>query len=232
MSKNLLIFTDIGDDIDDSLAITHLIKHTAHNICGIVLTHGDIEHRYQEITTLLSHLGTTIPLIKGSSLPLAQNEDDTTSQHLLQHIPANMPITVLCLCAATDLAKTLIHMPTVKKQIEHIWYQWTITTENNQHVADLSSYNFRTDPKAIAYCLDSNIPFSFITKQQAYAQPRREKEFLNFTDSPAINNYLLTKAHERQLRFQQLNPTKRAEIYGHDATILSFPYDLLVAKRV
>lgn len=123
MSKNLLIFTDIGDDIDDSLAITHLIKHTAHNICGIVLTHGDIEHRYQEITTLLSHLGTTIPLIKGSSLPLAQNEDDTTSQHLLQHIPANMPITVLCLCAATDLAKTLIHMPTVKKQIEHIWYQ-------------------------------------------------------------------------------------------------------------
>ena len=123
MSKHLLIFTDIGDDIDDSLAITHLIKHTSHTICGIVLTHGDIEHRHAEITALLEYLETSIPIIKGSSLPLAQHKEDTISKDLLQHLPQHIPITVLCLCAATDLAKTLMHMPTIKKQIEHIRYQ-------------------------------------------------------------------------------------------------------------
>lgn len=123
MSKHLLIFTDIGDDIDDSLAITHLVKHTAHTICGIVLTHGDIDHRYAEITALLGHLETSVPIIKGSSLPLALHAEDTISNALCQHLPQHIPITVLCLCAATDLAKTLMHMPGVKKQIEHIWYQ-------------------------------------------------------------------------------------------------------------
>ena len=56
MSKQLLIFTDIGDDIDDHLALTYLVHHTSYELCGIVLSHGNLSYRYTQAKELEKHL--------------------------------------------------------------------------------------------------------------------------------------------------------------------------------
>lgn len=61
--KNLLIFTDIGDDIDDSLAITHLQEHTDHHICAVITSHGDIDYRINSARELFHFFDAPPPLI-------------------------------------------------------------------------------------------------------------------------------------------------------------------------
>ena len=97
---------------------------------------------------------------------------------------------------------------------------------------DLNSYNFKTDAAAIHFCLEQNIPCQRVTKHEAYKQPFREHDFLQFSKKAALNEYLLSKAKEWQSRFQLLNHAKRKEVYGSDPTVLSYPYDLLVAKQL
>lgn len=97
---------------------------------------------------------------------------------------------------------------------------------------DLHSYNFKTDPEAIRFCLTTKLPCQRITKHEAYKHPFREDDLLQFTKKADLNEYLLSKAVERQSRFKLLNDAKRQEVYGSDPTVLSYPYDLLVAQQV
>lgn len=233
-NKNLLIFTDIGDDIDDSLALTYLNEHTSHRICAIIGSHWNIDYRVQSAQELFKFFDTSPPLVAGTKNSFAK-QIKNQSNRLVQEIKEFLPdekITILCLCAATDLANLLQTKPELHNQIEKIWYQWVINRTNWWLVPDLSSYNFKTDPDAIHYCLAQNIPCQRITKHDAYKQPFREHDFLSFTKKADLNEYLLSKANERQSRFKVLNHAKREEVYGLDPTVLSYPYDLLVAQKV
>lgn len=62
-SKNVLIYTDIGDDIDDSLALCHLIEHTSHNIVAIIVTHGDLLHRTTQAKKICEMYEVDIPIL-------------------------------------------------------------------------------------------------------------------------------------------------------------------------
>lgn len=53
-------------------------------------------------------------------------ESERLVQEIKQHLPHNEKITILCLCAATDLAYFLLGAPEVKDLIEEIRYQGVI----------------------------------------------------------------------------------------------------------
>ena len=233
--KNLLIFTDIGDDIDDSLALTYLLENTNHKICAVITSHGNIDYRLKVAQELFTFFDNPPPLIWGTKELFSKQiheDNERLCIAIKQHLSPREKITILCLCAATDLAHLIFNTPEITDVIEEIRYQWIIEYSSIWPLADLDSYNFKTDPAAIHFCLTQNIPHQKITKHDAYKHPFREQDFLQFTKKADLNEYLLSKALTWQSRFKELNHAKRQEVYGPDPTVLSYPYDLLVAQNV
>ncbi len=89
-NKNLLIFTDIGDDIDDSLALTYLNEHTSHRICAVIGSHWNIDYRVQSAQELFKFFDTTPPLVAGTKNSFAK-QIKTQTNRLVQEIKEFLP---------------------------------------------------------------------------------------------------------------------------------------------
>lgn len=69
--KKVLLDTDIGNDIDDSLAITYLLNEPECQLLGITTVSGQPERRAALAETLCKDLGKSdIPVFPGTGNPL------------------------------------------------------------------------------------------------------------------------------------------------------------------
>lgn len=234
MWKNILLYTDIGDDIDDTLALCHLLEYTTHDLLGIITSHGDIDRRNQQAKEVLDRYGRhDIPIIWWSSQPLDNDPvlPLSTKQSISDIISRIDTMTVVCIGPPTDLAKSWRDIPTMHDKTAQVIYQGDCT--NTWQPDIIEAYNFRCDPHASLYCHESiSAEQLFVGKHEAYQRPMRKSDFLSFSQHATINNHLLDRANYRHQQFKTLNPTKRQEIYGHDKSILSFPYDLVAIEKI
>lgn len=74
-SKKIIIDTDIGDDIDDALAIALALHAPELEILGITTVFRNVDMRAKQVKALLTSYGRNdIPVCKGEGIPLSKRE--------------------------------------------------------------------------------------------------------------------------------------------------------------
>lgn len=71
MKRKLLLDTDIGTDIDDALALPLLLSSPEVELLGITTVSDKTERRATYADVICRHMGRTVPIYAGASLPLA-----------------------------------------------------------------------------------------------------------------------------------------------------------------
>ncbi len=230
--KNLLLYTDIGDDIDDTLALCHLLEYTQHKLLAIITTGGDTSKRKQEAQKICTMYQSDTPIFAGSQKNIDTWHTPDYIEKLSSIIQQHKDITVISIWPCTDLAYTYLHIPQAQDNIEHIIYQGD-TMPNTNMPDTTNAHNFRCDPQAALRCAENiTVPQQYIGKKLAYVNPLSEQDLQQFSAKTEVNNHIVQQAKIRYQRFKTLNPEKRHEIYGNNPWVLSFPYDRETVKKV
>src|SRR5437016_911505 len=98
---NVLIDTDIGDDIDDALALALALRSPEIELLGVTTVFGDTQKRAQLAAHLLQTFGREdIPVAAGQQIPL-----------LPYHRPSGVPQAAILNTCATSPALSLYSAP-------------------------------------------------------------------------------------------------------------------------
>jgi len=88
----ILIDTDIGDDVDDALAIALALKSTELEVVGITTVYKNTSLRTQLVQQLLQVMGAEhIPVATGIGQPIRNKVDDTAIPHQCRHMKTAYP---------------------------------------------------------------------------------------------------------------------------------------------
>ncbi|MEI6426453.1 MAG: nucleoside hydrolase [Candidatus Absconditabacteria bacterium] len=218
----LVIYTDIGDDIDDSLALTYLVGCENIEIIAIVCDHKDLKYSRGEAEYLLSLFGKKLPIfVRGAT------------DGLFEIIQQYEHISVLSLGPTTQLHADLQASPNFLQKIQRIYFQGQVVIHENAISPDSRAYNFIQDMQAISQILSYDVPMTFIGKFAAYECPLYQEDILSLAQNyPGVGAYLTNEASKRRQRLQELNTEMFEKLYGTNDAIVSFPYDLLAAMTI
>ena len=174
--------TDIGDDIDDALALVLLLQSPELNLLGVSTVFGNTQRRAQLAAYLLKHYGRVdIPVAAGISTPLQprQRPSGVPQAALLDEREAflNLPnlsslsgpelliqnaqhhagkLTLLCIGPLTNIAIALQQEPHLFMTIRNIILM------GGTSGLPLAEWNMRSDVKAAQAVLGSGIPITMI----------------------------------------------------------------------
>ena len=179
--QNVLLDTDIGDDIDDALALALILHSPEITLRGITTVFGDTEQRARLAAHLLHTFGhNTIPIAAGIGTPLLQRHrpSDVPQAAILETNKqvAPMPLstlsapeliiqmgkqhfgqlTLLCIGPLTNIAHALMQQPQLYRAIKQI-----IMMGGSSSVP-LAEWNVRSDARAAQIVLNSGIPITMI----------------------------------------------------------------------
>ncbi|MGQ9486752.1 MAG: nucleoside hydrolase [Armatimonadota bacterium] len=162
---DVLLSTDVGAEMDDQWAITHLTLHPRINLLGIVTTHTPYltAQRSAEIAReVLSHLPISEkpPVIPGSSTPLESREEPQSNEGIdfiletARRYSSHRPLILLTIGAATDAASALLHDPSLAERIRMVSMAFHSAEGGGRE------FNVQNDPKAWQVILDSPVPLT------------------------------------------------------------------------
>ena len=225
---NIILYTDIGDDIDDTLALWFTNKTTAIQSMIVILSSDDSNKRLQTRQEVAPHLTTSYTMIVWDS---ASCDSELQSQ-----IQADTEYTILCIWPTTECARHIKQHIIPHKQINSLTIQAWITPNNNTTDAwrrlNQESRNLKTDIQAAQFFdssfLTYNIPINWIGKHAAYEIWLSKQRFRQLAiQEKDFGEYIEKQAYDWQKFFALHNASKYAEIYWENSNILSFPYDLI-----
>ncbi len=167
--------TDIGDDIDDALALATVLNSDKMEICGITTVHGEVEIRSRLAGKIVQMFDKNIPVVTGIAHPLNQpprtgvvqaqakvlEESDefpfiesTKVTDFIRNICASYPrsMKIMCLGPLTNIAQTLIEYPEVSGSINEIIMM------GGSIAKGIPEYNIFSDPEAAEVIFKSDIP--------------------------------------------------------------------------
>lgn len=219
----VLVYTDIGDDIDDSLAIVYLLWCADIDVVGIVCVHKNISYRVHTAKNLTDVLDSKVPI-------LGEDHTDFIQDILKKY---NQDLVILSLAPTTQLYKDMQLFPSLFATIKRIYFQWQIEIHEGKTSPDMQSYNFKQDPEAIQWIFSLNIPMTFVGKYAAYAIPLVSKDFQFFIKkNPKVWKHLYQEAQLWKMRLAKLSPDMYQKLYEKNPDIMSYPYDLLTAVAI
>lgn len=167
----LILDTDIGDDIDDALALALILNSPELDLRGVTTVFVDAPRRARLARKMLGVWDRLeIPVAAGFSLPLLQpfapqaghqfgvlDDDGTTFEHALDFLvqsPALAPgerLTVLAIGPLTNIALALAREPELARQ-------WRLVLMGGQGVPGTEpEWNIIADPEAAAMVFRSGI---------------------------------------------------------------------------
>lgn len=162
---DIIIDTDIGDDIDDALALTMALNSPELRILGVTTVYGDVQLRAQLAARLLDAAQRRdIPVAAGEGRPLNQEirpdlnyaqarvldgcqPYEISSLGAVEQMrtlldAADAGITIVCIGPLTNLATLLYRYPHVKGRIQEVVLMGGTLT------MPMAEYNIRMDPEA------------------------------------------------------------------------------------
>lgn len=163
----VLIDTDIGDDIDDALALALALNSPELDIVGITTVYGKTDARARLAAKILEIYGRDdIPVAMGSSKPLVNPEpkyfpkqaliidkkffpnivDDNAVEFIVKMISKYRNLTIVTIGPETNLAKAFLKNPDIFKNVRIVMMAGYI--EN-----PFPEYNVRCDPEATSIIL-------------------------------------------------------------------------------
>ncbi len=161
----VVLSTDIGNEIDDQWAVTHLLLDPRFDVLGILSAHAvtiSARHTHQVLVDVVENrlgLRPHPPLVEGSSLPLAglgEPRVSAASEFLLEasrEFSSENRLTVLAIGAPTDVASAILADPTVTSRIRVV--QMAFEGESGGDV-----FNVLNDPCAEQVILESDVPLT------------------------------------------------------------------------
>ncbi|GAC1681978.1 MAG: pyrimidine-specific ribonucleoside hydrolase RihA [Ktedonobacteraceae bacterium] len=176
----VLLDTDIGDDIDDALALALALNSREIELCGITTVFGDTQKRAQLAKHILHVFGREdIPIAIGVGKPLQQRhppsgvaqaeilgnkpfDRDAFStfsgpelivQQALEHSGV---LTLVCIGPLTNVALALLIEPRIAMSIRNI------VMMGGSSGFPLAEWNVRSDVKAAQMVLEAGIPITMI----------------------------------------------------------------------
>lgn len=178
--KPVVIDTDIGDDIDDALAIAMALACPEFDVRGITVVHGEVDIRARLLVKLLRLAGRKeIPVGVGEAKPINQeprrgivqyqaralDEEEWTARldcppalDLLREILAGSdePVELITIGPLTNIARLLSEYPHCKEGISGI------TVMGGNFTDPYPEYNVSSDPEAADIVFRSGIPFAVV----------------------------------------------------------------------
>lgn len=227
--KDIIIYTDIGDDIDDTLALWFANRSWDIRSLIIVLSGHETEKRINTWNSIKEYM--TIPY----SLVIWSDSDcDTQVSRLIQ---PDRSYNILWIGPLTECTRHISNNVIPHNAIASITIQAWITPNNNQpdwwRVLHEESRNLKTDLQAAQFFnssfLEHNIPINWIGKYAAYEIGLSKERMHNLasSDNSWFEKLIEQQAYHRQQIFSLKNPQKYNEIYWSHPNIISFPYDLI-----
>lgn len=164
-SIDVLLSTDVGAEMDDQWAITHLTLHPNVNLLGIVTTHTPYQtaQRSAEVAhEVLSHLpiAEKPPVIPGSSAPLESRDQPRRNEGIdfiietARRYSSHRPLTLLTIGAATDAASALLLEPSLAERVRMVSMAFHSVEGGGRE------FNVQNDPKAWQVILDAPVPLT------------------------------------------------------------------------
>ncbi|SEB48843.1 purine nucleosidase/pyrimidine-specific ribonucleoside hydrolase [Paenibacillus sp. GP183] len=176
--ENIIIDTDIGDDIDDALALAFALNCPEVNILGVTTVFGNTKAKAKIATNLLDTAGfKQIPVYAGCGQPLNQPIDETKlpCQYIKETMgeidlnPVNAvdfiidsvmhsddSLTLVTIGPLTNVAVALLKEPQLKQKLNKI------VMMGGSYYFHYVEWNIQCDPEAAHIVFQSNIPVKAI----------------------------------------------------------------------
>lgn len=225
---NIIIDTDIGDDIDDAMAIAYAALHPCINLLGLTTVFWKPEKRRELILTLLDQLGfSNIPCYSGFSVPIGLNkwngdeswsywgnqfpfidyfakkkipsEEKNAVEYIVKTVmDSTSPVTLVGIAPATNIAEAIKLEPAIEKKIERL-----VLMGGNVNSLK-KEYNLCSDIKAYEIILNTDIPLIL-----APWESTKELYDYNFQERLIVagkNGEILNKLYELWLPYKNDKP--------------------------
>ncbi|HDJ89730.1 MAG TPA: nucleoside hydrolase [Thermoprotei archaeon] len=168
----VLIDTDIGDDIDDALALALALNSPELDIVGITTVYGKTDVRARLAAKILEIYGRDdIPVAIGSSKPLVNPEpkyfprqalavdkhffpnivEENAVDFILETVSKYRELTIIMIGPETNLAKALLMKPKIFNNIKIVMMAGYVSQP-------FPEYNVKCDPEATSIILSKNFP--------------------------------------------------------------------------
>jgi inosine-uridine nucleoside N-ribohydrolase len=174
----ILIDTDIGDDIDDALAIALALNSPEVDLRGVTTVFGDVDTRTRLALKLLATYGRTdIPVATGRGAPLmgpppthAPNQAVVLAEDEALPKPSGHPadelirraadeaggrLTIVTIGAMTNMALALLRDARLARWARLVVMGGVVNTQ-------MGEWNIRCDPEAARICFESGIPITMV----------------------------------------------------------------------
>ncbi|MCD6563785.1 MAG: nucleoside hydrolase [Thermoproteales archaeon] len=177
MPLKVIIDTDIGDDIDDALALALAVNSPEIELLGVTTVYGKVDIRAKLAAKILKEYKLSyIPIAKGFSKPLINPEPihvpnqakvlkpDETFSNILDNdavslfkeiVESEKEVYIITIGAMTNLATFILQYPELAKRIKVISMAGSVYYPRVE-------YNIRCDPEAARIVFDSGINITLV----------------------------------------------------------------------
>ncbi len=239
-SKNVIIDTDIGSDVDDALALVYALKSPELDIKAVTTVHGDTKLRGKIAKKLcqLARPDAEIPVIAGYEKPIESNEvfwmgDEgkgldiggvnidgcNVEDSLRDIIYKNLETDLICLAPYTNIARLFQKYSDVKECIGRIYLMNRVSGNGETFVLDHESHNTKADPKAAEVIFESGVPITLITTELSKQTYLTMDDFKCLRKSGALWSEMVYQNAKNWLKFSR-----------YDVSYLYDPLTIAVAE--
>ena len=176
--QKIIIDTDIGDDIDDAMAIALALKSKELEILGVTTVLRDVDKRARMARNMLDVAGRKdIPVYKGIGTPLVHKVDmfhvppqwspdmeayeyntDMDAVDFMAAMIRKHPgeVTLVPIGPLTNICVLFLKNPDLKDKVK------SVNLMGGCYYSFINEYNMEKDPEAAKYLFDSNLPIKAI----------------------------------------------------------------------
>ena len=242
VKEKVIIDTDIGDDIDDALAITMAVNSPELEILGITTVFRNVEARARITISLLKTMNREdIPVVAGIGMPFMNKPVDTLFSSVnVKELPGQYlsgmddiqlsfnenaidfmertlilseePVTIIPIGPLTNIAALFIKNSSIKSKIKRI------VLMGGAYYINQSEYNILCDPEAARVVFQSGIPIIGVGLDVTCKCQLTKDDVESFKNNNTPISDLLFKLIDRFMSYSHHLP------YLHDALAIAVAF--------
>ncbi|MBA2680503.1 MAG: nucleoside hydrolase [Ktedonobacteraceae bacterium] len=209
----VLLDTDIGDDIDDALALALILQSSEIDLKAVTTVFGDTQQRARLAAYLLRLFGREdIPVAAGRAMPLQVRHSPSGTPQAAAVPPtavfpalSNLPgpdliiqtaskytgqLVLICIGPLTNVATALVSSPEISTAIR------SIVLMGGSSGVPLPDWNIRSDVRAAQIVLRSGIPITMMGLNITLRCPMRATDVARLSHSRTVHGQLLSELLE------------------------------------
>jgi len=189
---NIFIDTDIGSDVDDTIALLYALQHLS--VKGITTVHGCAEKRAQIAEKILKAYKKRIPVYAGRDQPLVSEKiylygheghgilngtEPAAKEGAVSFLEKRVGLydSIIGIGPVTNIALYLQHTPVQPKQL---YLMGGVLEKSGRYYPNYEKHNFKVDPDATDIVFHARVPVTILTTEVAKTVWMTYEEFEQF----------------------------------------------------